>query len=301
MARKLTAAELGKAARNVKRIEGFLVVRCEWTLDPADRRSFDGLKATVDRLAFTIGQRTLKLGIESRLKPTEAPEPVPQETFDGAMLGRFAGFLKQLDSWFIAHPNAVPEQGAGRFLGEIQHSLEMIRRAIITIDENQEPVASPAEEADAGEPAVESTVEKPAETDQEEVPPPAAPPKRAPTSAMDDIYAGTRDDAGRPPAPAPAPEQIAFTASDVDPMYTWVGPSTVDLTPLAKQRVEKLFEEQGVAFFRYQLENFADEIKKRIENAPEGHVLVVKVRSIGDERKPFLSYVAVAALPEDKQ
>jgi hypothetical protein len=29
----------------------------------------------------------------------------------------------------------------------------------------------------------------------------------------------------------------------------------------------------------------------RIENAPGGHVLVVKVRTIGEEKKPFLSYI----------
>ncbi len=297
VARQLTATELGKAARNVKRIEGYLVARCNWTLDPADRQSFDDLKAGVARLAFTIGQRTLALGIESRLTAGQAPEPAPQETFDGPQLGRFASFLQQLDSWFIAHPDAVPEPGAGRFLGEVQHSLEIIRQALVSIDENQEPIAPAADALDEA-PEEEISTGNQVETPEAEVPKPLTPPTRAPSSAMDDdIYEGTRDKEGQPP-PKP-PEMIAFTASEIDPMFTWVGPESVDLTPLAKERVETLFEEQGVGFFRYQLENFADEIKKRIENAPEGHVLVVKVRTIGDERKPFLSYVTEAALAKE--
>jgi hypothetical protein len=60
---------------------------------------------------------------------------------------------------------------------------------------------------------------------------------------------------------------------------------------LGREKLEQLFEEQGVEFFRYQLEKFADEVKMRIENAPGGHVLVVKVRTIGEEKKPFLSYI----------
>ena len=298
VARKLTSTELGKAARNVKRIEGYLVARCDWTLDPADRQAFDDLKTGADRLAFTIGQRSLALGIEAKLAPGQTPEPAPKETFDGPQLSRFASFLQQLDSWFIAHPNAVPEPGAGRFLGEIQHSLEVIRRALVTIDENQEPI-EPATESSDEAPAAETPQEERAEpkADPDPTPAPPSPPTRAPTSSVDDIYEGIRDNQGKPPAKPP--EQIAFTASDIDPMFTWVGPESVDLTPLAKERVQALFEEQGVAFFRYQLENFADEIKKRIENAPEGHVLLIKVRSIGDERKPFLSYVAEAALAAD--
>jgi hypothetical protein len=301
--RKLTAAELGKAARNLKRIEGFLLTRCEWTLDPSDREAFDALKSAVNRLGFTVGQKTLALGIESRVAQSTAPEPEPHGTFDPAMLDQCAEFLRKLDQWFLSQSKAVPEAGAGRFLGEIQHSLESARRALTTIDESQEPIPTATETTPETEAESETEAEEwsPPQPDSEALAAPAeaipAPPRRQTTSSRDDIYEGTRDEAGKPPA-AP-PEQLAFQPSETEPMYEWVGPETVDLTELGKQRVEELFQDQGVSFFRYQLENFADEIKKRIENAPEGHVLVVKVRSIGDERKPFLSYVAEAALPKD--
>jgi hypothetical protein len=212
------------------------------------------------------------------------------------MLNRCADFLSQLDRWFISHSQATPESGAGRFLGEIQSSLESARKILTAIDERQEPMSTQAEpEAEEWSPPSPEP-EAPAGV----VSPIPAPPRRQPTSARDDIYEGTRSENEPPPPPKPA-EQIAFARSESDPMYEWIGPETVELTGLGKQRVQELFEEQGVGFFRYQLENFADEIKKRIENAPEGHVLVVKIRSIGEERKPFLSYVAEAALPNESE
>jgi hypothetical protein len=291
--RKLTAAELAKAARNLRRIEGFLLARSQWSLDPPDRAPFDELRAVVDRLAFTVGQRTLQLGIDTGHPQSAAVEPVPRETFDGAMLSRFSEFLGQLDRWFVGRSDAVPDEGAGRYLAEIRHSLESTRQALITIDENQEP--SPTgqqpdpEDWSPPEPATDAFT-APGTVEQR-------PPVRGPSSALDDIYEGSRDEAGKPP-PEP-PELIAFTDSATAPMFEWIGAESVQLTDLGKQRVEELFEEQGVSFFRYQLENFVDEIRKRIENAPEGHVLVIKVRTIGDERKPFLSYVARDALSGD--
>ena len=90
-----------------------------------------------------------------------------------------------------------------------------------------------------------------------------------------------------------------MTTGDIDPMFQWVGPEEVELTARAREQIEQLFAEQGISYFRYQLENFAEEVRRRISSAPEGHVLVIKVREIGGERKPFLSYVAESTLRDD--
>ncbi len=94
-------------------------------------------------------------------------------------------------------------------------------------------------------------------------------------------------------------EQIAFTGGDVAPMFRCIGPEEVQLTPRALERIEQLFAAQGITFFRYQLENFAAEVRRRIKSAPEGHVLVIKVRDIGGERKPFLSYMPAKMFKSD--
>ncbi len=287
MSRQLTVAELTKAARNLRKIELYLVPRSDWKVEPSDDGLFKALRTAADRLAFTVGQRALALGIDAKLASGSDGERLPPEVFDGTMLQKFGAFLGQLDGWFVSQGDTRPEMGGNRLLGTLQASVDAIRTALIIIDENQEP----AQKVESPPPAEEVPVEDPPESDRQAVDAPR-PPVRPVTTASDDIYEGTRGakvDEG--PARVP-PAQIVFTMSDAAPMYKWIGSETVELTPLAKEQIEKLFDDQGISYFKYQLEKFSDEVRMRIETAPDGHVLVVKVRNVGDEIKPFLSYVS---------
>ncbi len=203
------------------------------------------------------------------------------------MLQKFGAFIGQLDGWFVSQGEIRLEKGGDRLLGKLQSSVDAIRTALIVIDENQEPV-----KGDQGEPPGD---EQPTQVQPQSERGSAiamGPPVRPVTTASDDIYEGTRAAEGEGAPRRTPPAQIAFTMSDAAPMYTWIGSETVELTPLAKEKIEKLFDDQGISYFKYQLEKFSDEVRMRIETAPEGHVLVVKVRSVDDEIKPFLSYVS---------
>jgi hypothetical protein len=286
VAHKLTTEKLDKAARNIAKIEVYLAARLEWTVEPGSQQAFGALKTSADRIAFTVGQRALASGVETRLGTGSEVEQVPPASFEKEHLQRFASFLGRLDRWFVDHASGGLEKGGRRRLGAIQESLESTRMALARIKLNQEPAEQPADEAnDADVPDQAST--EPAEKPTSEPKITARP--AAPSTAVDDVFSGSREQAEQIAARTPA--QIVFTTSDADPMYRWVGSNTVELTPLGKERIQNLFEEQGISYFRYQLEKFADEVKMRIENAPEGHILVVKVRTSGDERKPFLGYV----------
>jgi hypothetical protein len=46
--------------------------------------------------------------------------------------------------------------------------------------------------------------------------------------------------------------------------------------------------------------NFIEEIRRRVMSAPEGHILVIKVRGTAGDRKPFLSYVPESSLTDDR-
>ncbi len=214
------------------------------------------------------------------------------------------GFLVRLDRWLEESAAVPPATGATELVARIQSSLEASGHALAAIAGTPEPAAAhpapaapvaaaPPPRPAAGPPAMALPPARRAS-----VPPatPAPPPARpaagrstGPAATVDDVFAG----APRPRQPgAPVPvEQIALTASEVDPMFRWVGPEDVELTPRARERIEQLFAAQGITFFRYQLENFASEVRRRIKTAPEGHVLVIKVRDIGGERKPFMSYM----------
>lgn len=283
MARQLTTAELEKAARNLERIEAYLAPRSRWTLDPAQLPTLQALRRTVARLhdRFQPPATAQQAAPQRGDREVTALEP---DGLDADQITGFAGFLDRLDRWLEASAAVPPATGATELVARIQGSLEASGRALAAIAGEPEPVAAPSP------PAAPFAAAPPPAT---AAPPPPARPtagRSAGTAAViDDVFAGVP----RPKQPGvPAPvEQIALTASDSDPMFRWVGPEDVELTPRARERIEQLFASQGITFFRYQLENFASEVRRRIKTAPEGHVLVIKVRDIGGERKPFLSYV----------
>jgi len=294
VAHQLSAEELKKAARNIGKIERYFAARLQWGVGPECVAAFTELKTTADRIAFTVGQKALASGVEARLGAESDVEHVPSEAFDPKQLGKFATFLGRLDRWFVDHASGSLEKGGRRRLAAVQEALESLRMALAEIDLNQKPSPLPADAASSADAADAESAAPAKEADSG--PPPSSGPSRpaAPAAAVDDVFEGARRQAEYIEGKTPA--QIVFTASGADPMYHWVGSTTVDLTPHGKEELEKLFEEQGITYFRYQFEKFADEIKMRIENAPDGHILVVKVRAVGDERKPFLGYVPEVAL-----
>jgi hypothetical protein len=291
VAHQLSAEELTKAARNIAKIERYFGARLGWTIEDECREAFESLRATADRIAFTVGQKALSSGVEARLGGEREIEQTPPEPFEREHLLKVASFFGRLDRWFVDHAAGGLEKGGRRRLAAIQESLESTRLSLAEIDLNHKPSEfrkEDGEQPDDGAPSgPHAAVRQPSERSGSQ---PAIAQRAASDSApADDVYAGARAQAEY--VAAKRPEQFAFSLEGAEPMYRWVGSNSVDLTEAGRQRLEGLFEEQGISYFRYQLEKFVDEIKMRIENAPNGHVLVVKVRTIGDEKKPFLSYI----------
>jgi hypothetical protein len=269
LVRNLTLDELEKATRNIQRVEAYLVPRVDWTLSPGDVDTIEAMRRSVGRLADRVGRWGLPTSVEHTVSDRDSVESLPPATLDSEQIAGFASFLERLDGWFASSGAAPPSPDAGDSAGRLARSLDAVRRALEKLC--SAPSASqPVAPADRG---VETS------------------------RAVDDVYAGSpQRERHEPPPPA---EQLALTAFDVDPMYRWVGPEEIELTELARERIEQLFASQGITYFRYQLENFIEEIRRRVMNAPEGHVLVIKVRGTAGDRKPFLSYVPKSSLADD--
>jgi len=316
VARQLTHDELEKAAHNLERIDGYLSPRSRWTVSPAHLDTLASMRRSVSRLMKLL-HSTSSTGPPATASNVRAAVALDPAELDVDQLHGFASFLERLDRWLEASGAVPPATGATELMTRILASLQATNRALEELGGGPAPEAG--WHAPAAAPPIRSAPAAPAATPPTRpasVPPPAAaPPTRpastAPTAAaapsrtaagrsagpaaiVDDVFAG----APRPAGPAPV-EQIALTASEADPMFRWIGPEDVELTPRARERIEQLFAAQGITFFRYQLENFASEVRRRIKTAPEGHVLVIKVRDIGGERKPFLSYVPAKMFKSD--
>ena len=304
MARELTHDELEKAAHNLERIDGYLAPRSGWTVPSAHLETFASIRQSV-----TLLMKLLRSPAHAPPAPPGRPRaaaPLDPDALDADQLHGFASFLERLAGWLEASGATPPAAGAAEAVARIHASLHAIDRALRAIDGEPAAAEPPGQSHAAAAPAAAAPPARPvrAATTPVALPGPAAAAEPAapgpqsrpaagrsatPAANVDDVFAG----APRPAAPgAPSPvEQIALTASEADPMFRWIGPEDVELTPRARERIEQLFAAQGITFFRYQLENFASEVRRRIKTAPEGHVLVIKVRDIGGERKPFLSYM----------
>jgi hypothetical protein len=215
---------------------------------------------------------------------TSAPAAEPG-SLDGDQLASFAAYLERLDQWLAACDARLPEDEGTETAAHLRRCLAAIQSAVSVLGRDQ---TAPAVDAPARSAAPE--------------PPEHAARGATRSPVVDDVYDGAprREAAASAAAPGPA-RQIALTTGDVDPMFRWVGAENVELTAKARGQIEELFAEQGISYFRYQLENFVDEIRRRIRSAPEGHVLLIKVRNIGGERKPFLSYVTESSLAREDQ
>ena len=316
MARQLTHDELEKAAHNLERIDGYLAPRSRWTVSPAHLDTLASIRRSVSRL-MKLMRTPSSTGPPTPTRDVWAAAPLDPAELDADQLHGFASFLERLDRWLEASGAVPPATGANELITRILASLQATNQALEELGGGPAPEAGrhiPA--APAAAPPVRSAPAAAPPPRPASVPPPAAAPPTRPASAapttaaaaarptagrsagpaaiVDDVFAG----APRPAGPAPV-EQIALTASEADPMFRWIGPEDVELTPRARERIEQLFAAQGITFFRYQLENFASEVRRRIKSAPEGHVLVIKVRDIGGERKPFLSYMPAKMFKSD--
>jgi hypothetical protein len=280
VARTLTLAELEKAAGNLETIEAYLAPRAGWEADRASLEAIASMQRSIRQMARRVGgwRATSEPQVRDRAAPP--PEQLAQDALDSGKLSGFATFLERLAQWFEAS-GATPPGGEGAAaVDRLVRSLDHVDQALAAI---------------AGSPPLTRAATAAASLPLPAAPAPVSVERSAgPSPVVDDVFAGApRQEPHTQPAPA---EQIALTAADADPMFRWVGSEEIELTERARDCIERLFNEQGVTFFRYQLENFVEEVRRRIKSAPEGHVLVIKVRDIGGDRKPFLSYVSETTL-----
>jgi hypothetical protein len=276
----MTTDELRKAAKNLKRSEEFLAARGRWTLESDGRSVMLDTHDTLKDMCETVEAILLYNDIPVKTDPRQTPEQVPASTFDADRLRRFASYFDRLHHWFLTHAKLEIEAGGESILGQIYGSLMAIQRSIGRFIKWS-----------SGE---EHSVEAPEESKTSRS---TAPPSE---SAMvdrifDGVSAEESTDSARPAASRPP--QLVLAEDPSDPWYKWVSPSDIELTPSARERIFEFLAGNGVEFFRYQREKFADEVRRRIENAPEGYMLIVKVGGDESDRKPFLGYEPIEEEP----
>ncbi len=255
MSKKALVEKLAKANRDVKKLSEFFAARKGWLLAPdAGESARDLIHA-----ASTIDERLKALIEKSGSQPTILNHPevilLPVGTLDHGRLQRFATFLRDLDTWFAAQTfgGESPEDIAE--FQKMEGNLAFIIDLVESLSAIPEPPATAESDTDGATPA-------------------AAP-------------------AGNTIATIPegAPFQLVLDDTDETPLVQKFR-DIKELTADCQKAVDDFLAAWGIELSYYNRKKLLERTLRWISSAPEGHVLVMKMKTAEEPFEPYPSYIS---------
>lgn len=250
--------KLAKANRDVKKLCEFFAERRSWSL------AHDAGESALDlaTAASKIDDHLQGLIWKGRSTPPAPAQPdvdlLPEGTLDHARLARFTIFLRDLDLWITAQNLATSSPSALSELKEMQTRLACITevvRAVATIPEP--PTESAPATDDAGQPSTPETSPEPIEQF----------------------------------TPEGVPLQLVLDDTDETPM-TQKFRGLDELTSGCTKAVDDFIAAWGLEFSYVKRKKLLERVLRWITSAPEGHVLVMKMKTAEEPFEPYPSYVS---------
>jgi len=255
MSQQALIEKLAKANRDVKRLCEFFAARKGWQAAPD---AGDAARSLADA-ASTMDEHLKALISSSGMQPSQPDYPevalFPVGTFDRGRLQRFASFLRDLDTWFAAQTWAgVSSEDVGEF-----QKMEAYLACIIELIEAGPTIEDPAtvavSEADG---ATQVTV-----------------PGDAPGKAI----------------PEGAPLQLVLDDTNEQPMIQEFQ-GIKELTAECQQAVDDFLAAWDLDYSYIKRKKLLERLLRWITSAPEGHVLVMKMKTAEEPFEPYPSYVS---------
>ena len=108
----ITIQELEKAAQNVERISAFIGERRDWIVGEGGEAKATTIRESARAIAAHLAVTT---GIEPNpdFKVRLPAKLEPPAKISAGRLARFAGFLDQLNDWFVSQNTGIPEDSEG--------------------------------------------------------------------------------------------------------------------------------------------------------------------------------------------
>jgi hypothetical protein len=252
--------KLAKANGNVKRLCEFFAARRDWGYVPAA----DAPVRELSSAAAGVGGQLRRLMDACGAVPDPPADPIIESVGDGthdiARLQRFTSFLRDLDIWFAAQPEAPTDPAAITALREMDAHIgcmvAIFEEATITTGGSDEPVDAVEAEAadhttDSGEPA-RNTIPKGKEG---------------------------------------VPKQLVLDDTDERPLVQdFQGIS--ELTPECEKLADEFLTAWDIELSYYSRKKFFERLLRWISSAPEGQVLVIKMKTAEEPYEPYPSYVS---------
>ena len=250
--------KLVKAHDNVARLCDFFACRRTWELADGDRSAAGELVDAAHSLDERLRTMILQAGAVPLPPARIEVEARPQGVLELDRTRRFAAYLRELDAWFAAQPGP-PSSPAGVI--EVQRTQALVARILILVDE----LALPSAEAAA--PSAEAA--------------PAAPQPDAVEVAS----------TPRPEPDPKLPRMVVLDDSEACPMVQEFR-GIKELTPDCKEAVARFLAAWEIEHNPSQHKKLLDRLLRWIVSAPDGQVLVLKVKTASEPFEPYPAYVS---------
>jgi len=259
MAQDPLTEKLAKANGDVKKLCEFFAARKDWTLAAGSEQSARDITTAAIRIDEHLKVLIRACGAE----PTGPFEPLVESqdaaAHDTARVDRFTTFLRDLDVWLTAQPDPSKDHDTIAALQEMEGFVSCIIDVTNSLIGNPDPpeTTSPSPQADGATQAIGS----------------------------DGTPHGTIDVDGE------TPQQLALDNTDEHPMVQdFQGMN--ELTDECKDLVDGYLAAWGLEYSYYYRKRLLERILRWINSAPEGHVLVIKMKTVEDPYEPYPSYVS---------
>ena len=252
--------KLAKANGNVKKLCEFFAARRTSTVSADCESSARDVTAAAAKLAAHLKVLIRAAGSDPKSPFEPDVEVQDSGTHDRARLDRFTAFLRDLDAWLVAQPGPAKDPKVIAALQEMESYVFSIVESTGAIESEPEtPATEAAAPADDGE-------TRTGEPDQ------GAPAVMATT-------------------PEGVPLQLALDDTESHPMVQDFQ-GMKELTEECKSLVDGFLDAWNLDYSYYNRKRLLERILRWIRSAPEGHVLVIKMKTVEEPFQPYPSYIS---------
>ena len=257
--------KLAKANGNVKKLCDFFAARSQWTLAADGETSARAATAAAAKLAEHLKVLIHAAGFDPRSPFEPLVETQDPGSHDCARLDRFTAFLRDLDAWLVAQPGPSNDP-------EVIDALQEMESYVNSIAELTGAITGESEAPAAESPGTEA-------------------PAPADDGGTRADGPGEEADATTALTPEGIPLQLALDDTDEHPMVQdFQGLN--ELTEECKSLVDGFLTAWELEYTHYNRKKLLERILRWINSAPEGHVLVIKMKTVEEPYQPYPSYIS---------
>lgn len=279
MAQEPLTAKLANAAANVRKLCEFFVARRDWQ-PAADAGSvFADLEAATNRLRARLDGILLSCGAGPARPAAPAVAVLDPDVFDTGRLTKLAAYLQDLEGWFAAQPVPPSQPDEVELVSEMSGLVGAMTLQLAGAARPTAEVAPPLAVPPVAAPVA--------------VPPPAAP-AAGPVSPQVGPHAapaiGNPGGPGGTPANPPPRQLVLDDTEEVPLIQEFQGRK--ELTPTCEKLADDFLTAWQIQLSYYNRKKFLERLLRWISSAPDGQVLVIKMKTVEEPYEPYPSYVA---------